>query len=73
MNVAARLENSCEPGGILISHSTWALVKDGIRCGRREEKLSVKGLHRKLTVYDVVRGAFSWMIIYESLFSVITQ
>ena len=53
VNLAARLESACEPGGILISHSTWALVKEEIRCERREEKLSVKGIHRELTVYDV--------------------
>ncbi|HPA71788.1 MAG TPA: adenylate/guanylate cyclase domain-containing protein [Spirochaetota bacterium] len=54
VNLAARLESACEPGGILISHSTWALVKDEIRCERRDAKLSVKGIHRELTVYDVV-------------------
>ena len=30
VNLAARLQASCEPGQILVSHSTWALVRDAI-------------------------------------------
>jgi class 3 adenylate cyclase len=54
VNIASRLEGLAEPGGILISHSTWALVNDEIRCKERPEKVSVKGIGRELTVYDVV-------------------
>lgn len=32
VNVASRLEGSCEPGSINISQSTYALVKDKFRC-----------------------------------------
>jgi len=52
-NIAARLEQSCEPGGILISHSTWALVKDEVSC-LEKEKISVKGLQKPIRVYSVV-------------------
>ena len=44
VNLASRLEGACEPGQILISHSTWALVKDDIE---------VKGLSRPVRVYSV--------------------
>jgi len=54
VNLASRLESICGPGGILISHATWALVKDEVPCTRREEKLTVKGIHREITVYDVM-------------------
>jgi class 3 adenylate cyclase len=53
VNLASRLEGLSEPGGIVISHSTWALVKDEIQCERREEKAIVKGIGRELTIYDV--------------------
>ena len=52
-NIAARLEQSCEPGGILISHTTWALVKDEVSC-LEKGKLSVKGLQRPIRAYSVV-------------------
>lgn len=53
VNIASRLENLCEPGKILISHPTWAFVKDEIQCTERE-KVKVKGIQRELMVYDVV-------------------
>ena len=55
-NIAARLEQSCEPGGILISHTTWALVKDEISC-LEKGKISVKGLQRPIKAYNVVTEA----------------
>jgi len=51
VNIASRLESLCEPGKILISHQTWAFVKDQIECEEREK---VKGIQRELMVYDVV-------------------
>ncbi|MDP2861869.1 MAG: adenylate/guanylate cyclase domain-containing protein [Desulfobacterales bacterium] len=53
VNLASRLESICEPGGILISHSTWALAKDEIGY-KNERTVEVKGIHRKVLVYDVV-------------------
>lgn len=52
VNLASRLESICEPGKILISHPTWALVKDEINCVN-ERNVEVKGIHRKILVYDV--------------------
>ncbi|MFC1671361.1 adenylate/guanylate cyclase domain-containing protein [Spirochaetota bacterium] len=54
VNLASRLEGLAEPSGILISHSTWALVKDKIECKQRDEKVKVKGINREILVYDVV-------------------
>jgi class 3 adenylate cyclase len=51
-NIAARLEQSCEPGGILISHTTWALVNDEISCSE-QGKINVKGLQRPIRAYSV--------------------
>jgi len=53
VNIAYRLEGLCEPGGILISHATWALVKDEIKYSN-EKKVSVKGIRRELLVYEVI-------------------
>ena len=53
INIAAKIEKSCEPGGILISHKTWALVKDEVSC-LEKENIKVKGLQRPIRVYSVV-------------------
>ena len=51
-NIAARLEQACMPGGILISHATWALVNDKIPCSEYG-KINVKGLNRPIRAYSV--------------------
>jgi class 3 adenylate cyclase len=53
VNLAARLESTCEPGGVLISHPTWALIKDEIACELRGE-LEVKGVSRPVRAYTVI-------------------
>jgi class 3 adenylate cyclase len=53
VNLTSRLESACEPGGILISHSTWALVKDAIRCEEMGH-ISVKGFQRPVRTYRVI-------------------
>jgi class 3 adenylate cyclase len=53
VNLAARLQASCEPGRILISHSTWLLVRDDIECTPREE-ITVKGARNPVRTYEVV-------------------
>ncbi len=53
VNLAARLESACEPGGILISHATWALIKEDITCELRGE-LEVKGVSRSVRAYTVI-------------------
>jgi class 3 adenylate cyclase len=52
-NLTARIQDHCEPGRVLISHSTWALIKDEIPCEERGE-IHVKGLHYAVRVYEVV-------------------
>ncbi len=52
VNIAARLEQACEPGSILISHSTWALVKDEIACNDQGQ-MTVKGSHKPIRAYKV--------------------
>jgi adenylate cyclase len=51
VNLAARLEASCEPGNVLISHSTYALVNDEIPCEPKGE-IHVKGIHQPIKVYS---------------------
>lgn len=53
VNLASRLESICEPGSILISHATYALVKDTIECSEGH-KVTVKGIPREITVYNVI-------------------
>jgi class 3 adenylate cyclase len=53
VNLASRLEEIATPGGIVISHSTWALVKDEVSYHRRTDKANLKGISRDVIVYDV--------------------
>jgi class 3 adenylate cyclase len=52
VNLAARLESTCELGGVLISHPTWALIKDEINC-ETQGKIEVKGFSRPVRAYAV--------------------
>ncbi len=52
VNLAARLQANCEPGRILISHSTWLLVRDTFVCTEKGE-IQVKGSHLPVKVYEV--------------------
>jgi adenylate cyclase len=54
-NLTARVQAACEPGRVLVTHTTWALVKDAISCKEKGE-LSVKGLHYPVRVYEVEVG-----------------
>jgi class 3 adenylate cyclase len=65
VNLASRLETACKPGGILISHATWALINDQIDC-RPMETIEVKGFSRPVRAYavnlkgDNRRSATAW-------------
>ena len=52
VNLASRLESNSEPGKILISQSTYELVKDSIRCESRGN-VRVKGIDRDIMTYWV--------------------
>lgn len=53
VNVASRLEGICEPDGVLVSHSSYALVRDDIQFEAKGE-VKVKGIQDALRVYQVV-------------------
>jgi adenylate cyclase len=52
VNLAARLEQAAEPGGILVSQDTYDLVKDEIRLDARDA-IVVKGFADPITVFAV--------------------
>ena len=51
-DIAARLEQACEPGGILISHTTWALIKNKIPCTENKQ-IQIKGYKKPIRTYSV--------------------
>ncbi|TFF27132.1 adenylate/guanylate cyclase domain-containing protein [Jiella endophytica] len=51
-NLAARLESIAEPGGIVLSYETYALVSDIVRA-RPLEAISLKGISRQVVPYVV--------------------
>jgi len=53
VNLASRLESNCEPGKILVSHSTWALIKDDFKFTNGEE-ISVKGFSHSVLVRNLI-------------------
>lgn len=53
VNLASRLESKADPGEILISHETYALIKDKIICRERGNTL-VKGFRDPIHMYQVV-------------------
>lgn len=55
-NLAARIQSHCTPGNVLISHSTWALVKDEIAYIDKGE-FQFKGLHHPVRIYEVTQKA----------------
>ncbi|MEM9737252.1 MAG: adenylate/guanylate cyclase domain-containing protein, partial [Pseudomonadota bacterium] len=59
VNLAARLEFHCEPGGILMSHTTHALVSDWVAADEAEP-ISVRGFARPISTHRV-------MGIYEGI------
>jgi class 3 adenylate cyclase len=57
-NIAARIQAHCEPGRVLISDSTWALVREDIPCTDKGE-LQLKGVHYPVRVYEVAETAYA--------------
>jgi len=54
VNLAARLESSGDPGGVLMSYETYALVDDIVETEAREP-IQVKGIRREVKPFAVVR------------------
>jgi class 3 adenylate cyclase len=53
VNLAARLEERAQPGGILISYETWAQVSDQIHC-EEAGSIEVHGLPYPVSVYRAI-------------------
>lgn len=51
-NLAARIQGHCPPGRVLVSHSTWALVRDRFAWLDRGE-FEAKGLHFPVRAYEL--------------------
>jgi class 3 adenylate cyclase len=54
-NLAARIESMCTPGRVLISDTTWALVRDQFH-GEDKGEFTFKGLHYPVRVFEVRRA-----------------
>jgi class 3 adenylate cyclase len=52
VNLAARIEAAADPGGILISYPTYALVRDIVRAEERGN-IDAKGIRREVGVFAV--------------------
>jgi len=52
VNLAARIQAAADPGGILISYPTWALVRDIVRAEERGS-MAAKGIRREVRVFAV--------------------
>lgn len=52
VNLASRLEGAAQPGEILISHETWAMIKHTVMC-RDKGHITVKGISTPVKVYQV--------------------
>ena len=53
VNLASRLESNAQTGEILVSHETFAFIKEVITCEKKEE-INVKGIAHKIQTYLVV-------------------
>ncbi|WP_317933401.1 adenylate/guanylate cyclase domain-containing protein [Halioxenophilus sp. WMMB6] len=53
VNLASRLESAASPGEILLSHESWALVKDTILCTNKG-MVKAKGFSYPIEVYQVI-------------------
>ena len=52
VNLAARIQAAADPGGILISYPTYALVRDIVGAEERGS-ISAKGIRREVRVFAV--------------------
>jgi class 3 adenylate cyclase len=52
VNLAARLQSACTPGNVLISETTWRLVKDHVPCTPRGA-LVIRGFAAPVHAYEV--------------------
>ena len=50
-NIAARLQSQCAPGEVLMSESSWHLIRDRLECEPRGE-VECKGVHYPVKVFS---------------------
>jgi class 3 adenylate cyclase/tetratricopeptide (TPR) repeat protein len=53
-NVAARMESAAEPGSVLLSESTWRVVREYVEC-RRVGELPLKGKSEPVVAHEAIR------------------
>jgi adenylate cyclase len=53
VNLASRLQSHAEPGSIIISHSTYSLVKEAI-LGEEQGPIQAKGFAKPIRNYKVI-------------------
>ncbi len=53
VNLASRLESCSQPGEILLSETTYLLVRDTIMC-REKGEISVKGFNKPVKIFEAV-------------------
>ncbi len=54
VNTAARLEAAAEPGQILVSYATYAMIRDEIPC-RSRGQVEVKGIPHPIDIYEIAQ------------------
>ena len=54
VNLASRLETNSAPDKILISKSTWSLVRSRVRCAPRDDPVVAKGFADPIPAYEVI-------------------
>jgi len=64
VNLASRLESNASPDEILISSETYLLIKEKIKCIKKEE-IKVKGISSLIQTYEVVSNNDSSIMIEE--------
>ncbi len=64
VNLASRLESNARPDQVLISSETYMLIKDNIKCAKKEE-LTVKGIAHPIQTYEVLSSSSNSTIIQE--------
>lgn len=64
VNLASRLESKATPNEILISSSTYSLIKDEVIC-QKKEKISVKGIAYKIQTYEVLSLGSDTLVLEE--------
>lgn len=58
VNIAARIQANCQPGKLLLSHSTWLLVRDQISCEAKGE-MTLKGISKPVPAYEPLSSTWT--------------